>query len=471
MRRPIQRLSTCPQRGARAPAFTLPGKVSRVRAGIAPVRPQAESPCARALSRHGPDRRRLALDRRHRCRRPRARAREPARRLRRGDAARPGSRLPRGGTARRRRLRDEGVPERRADADPRRGGHRRRRLDARRAPVRPGSRDHRRRPRRPREQQVARGARGGCGGRRARRRRLARGDRTGARGAASRGHSCESRPGSRPTRTRRFAPAITGRSSGSRPTTRSRRSAATPRPRGSTCTSALSCATSTAARAAVDWIAAFAARAHAELGWTMRTLDLGGGLGVAATPDEPEVPIAEFAGTLLAEVERACEQEGIPMPRLILEPGRSLTARAGVTLYTVGSVKRSGDSTVYLAVDGGMSDNPRPALYGARYTAVLANRADEPTDRHLHGRRQALRVRRPPDRCGRAPRAPPRRHPRRARDRRLHPRDELHVQRRSAPRRGADHGGQVSSDPPSGDDRGSPGARGRRHRSVGAASR
>ena len=134
-----------------------------------------------------------------------------------------------------------------------------------------------------------------------------------------------------------------------------------------------------AARAAVDWIAAFAARAHNELGWTMRTLDLGGGLGVAATPEEPEVPIAEFTATLLAEVERACEQEGIPTPRLILEPGRSLTARAGVTLYTVGSVKRSGDSTIYLSVDGGMSDNPRPALYGARYTAVLANRADEPT--------------------------------------------------------------------------------------------
>ncbi len=133
-----------------------------------------------------------------------------------------------------------------------------------------------------------------------------------------------------------------------------------------------------AARAAVDWIAAFAARARNELGWTMRTLDLGGGLGVAATPDEPEVPIAEFTGTLLAEVERACEQEGVPLPHLILEPGRSLTARAGVTLYTVGSVKHSGDSTIYLAVDGGMSDNPRPALYGARYTALLANRADEP---------------------------------------------------------------------------------------------
>jgi diaminopimelate decarboxylase len=133
-----------------------------------------------------------------------------------------------------------------------------------------------------------------------------------------------------------------------------------------------------AARAAVDWIAAFAARAHVELSWRMRTLDLGGGLGVAATPEEPEVPIREFVGALLAELVRACGQEGIERPRLILEPGRSLTARAGVTLYTVGSVKRSGDSTVYLAVDGGMSDNPRPALYGARYTALLADRADEP---------------------------------------------------------------------------------------------
>ncbi len=133
-----------------------------------------------------------------------------------------------------------------------------------------------------------------------------------------------------------------------------------------------------AASAAVDWIVAFAARALAELDWTMRTLDLGGGLGVAATLEEPEVSILEFTSTLLAELDRACAQEGIARPHLILEPGRSLTARAGVTLYTVGSVKRSADSTVFVAVDGGMSDNPRPALYGARYTAVLADRADAP---------------------------------------------------------------------------------------------
>ncbi len=136
-----------------------------------------------------------------------------------------------------------------------------------------------------------------------------------------------------------------------------------------------------AARMTVGWVAAFAARAHDELGWELRTLDLGGGLGVAATPGEAELSIEEFTGGLLAELERACAQEGLTAPRVILEPGRSLTARAGVTLYTVGSVKTAADETAYVAVDGGMSDNPRPALYGARYTALLADRAAEPPTR------------------------------------------------------------------------------------------
>ena len=115
-----------------------------------------------------------------------------------------------------------------------------------------------------------------------------------------------------------------------------------------------------------------------KLGWTLRTIDFGGGLGVASTPDDPELSIAEFVGGLLAELEKTRVEHGLAQPQVILEPGRSLTARAGVTLYTVGSVKQSGAETTYVAVDGGMSDNPRPALYGARYTALLANRADEP---------------------------------------------------------------------------------------------
>jgi diaminopimelate decarboxylase len=64
-------------------------------------------------------------------------------------------------------------------------------------------------------------------------------------------------------------------------------------------------------------------------------------------------------------------------PRVILEPGRSLVGQAGLTLYRVGVVKQASEDVTYVAVDGGMSDNPRPQLYGARYSALLANRADE----------------------------------------------------------------------------------------------
>lgn len=131
-----------------------------------------------------------------------------------------------------------------------------------------------------------------------------------------------------------------------------------------------------AARQAVDWVVAFAARTRAELDWSPRTLDLGGGLGVAAVRDEPEISIGDFVTALLDELGSAASRDGLAIPALILEPGRSLTARAGVTLYTVGSVKQSG-ATTFVAVDGGMSDNPRPALYGARYTALVGNRLGE----------------------------------------------------------------------------------------------
>jgi diaminopimelate decarboxylase len=132
-----------------------------------------------------------------------------------------------------------------------------------------------------------------------------------------------------------------------------------------------------AALMAVDWMTTFAARARAEMGWELRTIDLGGGLGVPTSPDDPGLTIEQFVRGLLDELERACEQQGLPLPQVVLEPGRSLVARAGVTLYTVGSVKRAATGTTWVAVDGGISDNPRPALYGARYTALLANRADD----------------------------------------------------------------------------------------------
>ncbi len=134
-----------------------------------------------------------------------------------------------------------------------------------------------------------------------------------------------------------------------------------------------------AALTAVDWMATFAARARDEAGWELRTLDLGGGLGVPTLPGERHLGIDAFVRGLLAELENALSRQGLARPQVIFEPGRSLVARAGVTLYTVGSVKRTEAGTTWVAVDGGISDNPRPALYGARYTALLANRPGDPT--------------------------------------------------------------------------------------------
>ncbi|MFL6005175.1 MAG: diaminopimelate decarboxylase [Gaiellaceae bacterium] len=102
-------------------------------------------------------------------------------------------------------------------------------------------------------------------------------------------------------------------------------------------------------------------------GWTPRVVDLGGGLGTPTQPGERAPSIAEFVETLVGGL--AAEA------RVILEPGRSLVGQAGVTLYRVGSVKRSGERA-WVAVDGGTSDNARPQLYDARYTAVVATRLD-----------------------------------------------------------------------------------------------
>ena len=136
-----------------------------------------------------------------------------------------------------------------------------------------------------------------------------------------------------------------------------------------------------AARMAVEWLGAFAAACRTELGgWEPAVVDLGGGLGIRHVEDEEPPSVAEFVGELLQRLERAWELHGLPQPLVVLEPGRSLVGRAGVALYRVGAVKRASEATTYVAVDGGMSDNPRPQLYGARYTAVLADRADEPGD-------------------------------------------------------------------------------------------
>ena len=269
---------------------------------------------------------------------------------------------------------DEGVPERRAAAAARRGGARRRRLDARGARVR-AARGHRRRAaRRPRQQQVRRGAARRRGGRgalvvldaldeveraaRGRRRPRARARHAGDRGGDARGDP---------------RPRTTARSSACRPThaldgdraARARRASTSP---GCTCTSARSC--STPRRRASSGRLARRVR-----GRLPRGARLGAARGrprrrarrsrTSRTSGRRRSPSSSARCSSGSTTPGRCTAS--PAARSILEPGRSLVGRAGVTLYRVGVVKRRRRSTTYVAIDGGMSDNPRPQLYGARY--------------------------------------------------------------------------------------------------------
>ncbi len=104
-------------------------------------------------------------------------------------------------------------------------------------------------------------------------------------------------------------------------------------------------------------------------------LDVGGGFGIYYFPgDEPRDP-AEWAGAVMLAVEAKVKELGIKMPRVIVEPGRSIAGPAGLTLYSAGSCKEVKGIRKYIAIDGGMTDNPRPALYGSKYSVMVANKA------------------------------------------------------------------------------------------------
>ncbi|MFJ6514593.1 diaminopimelate decarboxylase [Streptomyces sp. NPDC091406] len=129
------------------------------------------------------------------------------------------------------------------------------------------------------------------------------------------------------------------------------------------------------------------ARVRESHGVTFPELDLGGGHGIAYRPGEPALDLTALARRLKAELSASCAAAGLPAPRLAVEPGRAIAAPAGVALYRVLAVKHTGP-TLFVAVDGGMSDNPRPALYGARYAPRLIGRpaAAEPVTATVVGR-------------------------------------------------------------------------------------
>ncbi|MFI6339427.1 diaminopimelate decarboxylase [Streptomyces sp. NPDC050535] len=125
--------------------------------------------------------------------------------------------------------------------------------------------------------------------------------------------------------------------------------------------------------AAVRRMTGLMARIRDQHGITLPQLDIGGGHAIAYRPGEDSLDVDALAGRVRAELADGCARARLPLPRLTLEPGRAIVGPAGVAVYRVLSVKRTGDH-VFVAVDGGMSDNPRPALYGVRYAPRLIGR-------------------------------------------------------------------------------------------------
>jgi diaminopimelate decarboxylase len=106
-----------------------------------------------------------------------------------------------------------------------------------------------------------------------------------------------------------------------------------------------------------------------------RLLNVGGGLGIAYTSEDEPPSIEDYVDVKVRGVQRAFD----PVPRILIEPGRSLVGNAGITAYRIGTIKEIPGVRTYVSVDGGMSDNLRPMLYGARYEAAIADRADAPS--------------------------------------------------------------------------------------------
>ena len=129
-----------------------------------------------------------------------------------------------------------------------------------------------------------------------------------------------------------------------------------------------------------DIMLRFIAEMKEKLGYEARVLNLGGGYGVRYVDADPTVDIGYELSTVAEHIRKGCESLGIREPKVLMEPGRSIVADAGLTLYTVQSTKTIPGYRSYVSIDGGMTDNPRYALYRSAYTVYLANKMEEPAD-------------------------------------------------------------------------------------------
>jgi diaminopimelate decarboxylase len=133
-------------------------------------------------------------------------------------------------------------------------------------------------------------------------------------------------------------------------------------------------------RKAIEILVGLIGQAHAGFGFDCRYLNVGGGLGIRYTEEDAPSSIGDYAEVKVEGVRREMTAMGLPMPRVLIEPGRSIVGKAGITAYRVGTIKEIPGVRTYVSVDGGMSDNIRPMLYDAQYQGMIANRADAPAD-------------------------------------------------------------------------------------------
>ncbi|MGX1263892.1 diaminopimelate decarboxylase [Rossellomorea marisflavi] len=131
-----------------------------------------------------------------------------------------------------------------------------------------------------------------------------------------------------------------------------------------------------AARKIIDTVASW----KEQHGFEPQVINLGGGFGIRYTKEDQPIPPAQYVKDMITVVKEEVERHGLDMPEIWIEPGRSLVGDAGTSLYSIGSTKVVPEVRKYVAVDGGMSDNIRPALYRAKYEAVLANKAGAPVE-------------------------------------------------------------------------------------------
>jgi len=124
----------------------------------------------------------------------------------------------------------------------------------------------------------------------------------------------------------------------------------------------------------IELILRFAAEMKRKYGFELRELNVGGGFAIQYTLDLPAPPLSVYAEAVVSRVISRCRELGLALPQLIIEPGRAIVGQAGVALYTAGAVKEIPGVRCYVPVDGGMADNIRPAFYGAKYEAVVANK-------------------------------------------------------------------------------------------------